>query len=119
MLAAPDWRAGDETMARMTFPWGGDVSQAFRLMFAPRGNVFSFLNFDFGKTPDPDVEREIVDDVGSYGRQLGRIGDALAVLIEHFEPKRELTRAEARAIDDLRRMQEEIVAVKRRAAERR
>jgi hypothetical protein len=27
----------------------------------------------------PDVEARVLDEVGSYGRQLGRIGEALAV----------------------------------------
>ena len=56
----------------------------------------------------------ILDEVGSYGRQLGRIGDALAVLLEHFDPKQPLTPDEEKAIRALRVMLDDIDGVKRR-----
>ena len=31
------------------------------------------------------MERTILDEVGSYGRQLGRIGDALEVILKHVD----------------------------------
>ena len=45
------------------------------------GNV----TFNIGQTSQPELERRILDEVGSYGRQLGRIGDALEVLVKHFD----------------------------------
>ena len=36
---------------------------------------------DNAKTPDPGLETTIVEEVGSYGRQIGRIADALDVLV--------------------------------------
>lgn len=44
---------------------------------------FGLFNIAIGETPRPDVEEAVLKDVGSYGRQLGRIGDALEVLIKH------------------------------------
>lgn len=49
------------------------------------GNQFGVINISLGHTPKPDLERKLLDEVGSYGRQLGRIGDALEVLVKHFD----------------------------------
>lgn len=46
---------------------------------------YGLVNISLGQTARPDIERTILDEVGSYGRQLGRIGDALEVLIGHFD----------------------------------
>ena len=35
--------------------------------------------------PTSDLERKILDKVGSYGRQIGRIGDALEVILKHVK----------------------------------
>jgi len=53
--------------------------------FYQQGAQFGFINIDLGETPHPEVEQAILDDVGSYGRQLGRIGDALEVLLDHIK----------------------------------
>lgn len=47
------------------------------------GAQFGLINIDMGATAHPETEQRILDEVGSYGRQLGRIGDALEVLIDH------------------------------------
>lgn len=39
------------------------------------------INISIGDTKHPELEREILDEVGSYGRQLGHIGDVLEVLM--------------------------------------
>jgi hypothetical protein len=48
--------------------------------FHQQGTQFGFVNIDLGQTPQPEVEQAVLEKVGSYGRQLGRIGDALTVL---------------------------------------
>ncbi len=53
--------------------------------FNSQGAQFGLINIDLGQTPHPEVEQEVLDQVGSYGRQLGRMGDALAVLIDLTE----------------------------------
>ena len=58
-------------------------------LFAPellfRGDQVGLINIAIGDTRHPDVERQILDEVGSYGKQLGHIGDALEVLIDRFD----------------------------------
>jgi hypothetical protein len=75
------------------------MSKSFRLSLAPQklwqainpwtfyqqGAQFGFINIDLGQTPHPEIEQAILDEVGSYGRQLGRIGDALEVLLHHLK----------------------------------
>jgi hypothetical protein len=39
----------------------------------------------FGNTQNPELEQKIRDDVGSYRRQLGHIGDALEVIVRHLD----------------------------------
>jgi hypothetical protein len=55
----------------------------------------------------------VFDEVGSYGRQLGRIGDALEVLIKHADQK-ELDPKERDALAKLRFQLEAIEAIKKR-----
>jgi hypothetical protein len=62
---------------------------------------FGFINIDLGQTPQPEVEQAILDKVGSYGRQIGRIGDALEVLLKHVKLDR-LSQTEKDALDVLR-----------------
>ncbi len=53
--------------------------------FYNQGAQVGLINVSFGNTNHPEVERTLLDEVGSYGRQLGRIGDALEVLVRHFD----------------------------------
>lgn len=50
-----------------------------------QGGQWGLINISLGQTNHPDVERKVLNEVASYGRQLGRIGDALEVLIDHFD----------------------------------
>jgi hypothetical protein len=75
------------------------MSKSFQLSLAPQklwqainpwtfyqqGAQFGFVNIDLGQTAHPEVEQTILDEVGSYGRQLGRIGDVLEILLNHVE----------------------------------
>ena len=54
-------------------PWKFDLQNA----------QIGLFNISVGDTPAPEVEEAVLNDVGSYGRQLGRISDALEVLIKH------------------------------------
>jgi hypothetical protein len=81
--------------------------------FYNQGAQFGFINIDLGQTPHPEVEQRVLEEVGSYGRQLGRIGDALEVLIDHAQLK-DLSRAEADALSILRGQLAEIRKVKAR-----
>ncbi len=82
--------------------------------FYQQGAQFGLVNIDLGLTPQPQTEQAVLDQVGSYGRQLGRIGDALEVLIKHV-PLEGLTPAEKDALDALRGQLAEVRQVKRQA----
>ena len=61
-----------------------------------------------GESSAPEVEERILSDVASYGRQLGRIEEALSVLLDHFSPVRDLLPAERMALSELRELLKDI-----------
>jgi hypothetical protein len=69
--------------------------------FSQQGGQFGLINIDLGGAADSDLERKILKTVGSYGRQLGRIGDALEVLLKHVKLEN-LTSDERDALDILK-----------------
>ena len=84
--------------------------------FYQQGAQLGFVNINLGQTTQPDLEQAILDRVGSYGRQLGHIGDALEVLLKHL-PMEGLDQADADAIAVLRGDLAEIRHIKRTAAD--
>jgi hypothetical protein len=103
-------------LAIFRLPLSGDVPVSvapWTNLFGSVGNRFSFLNVEVGHSSAPDVERQVLDNVGSYGKQLGRMGDALRVLLDHFKPERPLTPEERKAIRALFAMLDEIDDIKR------
>lgn len=72
------------------------------MTFYQQGAQFGLINIDLGQTPQPDLERAVLNKVGSYGRQLGRIGDALEVLIKYALRGEDLSQAERDALNVLR-----------------
>jgi hypothetical protein len=85
------------------------------LTFYQPGAQFGFFNINLGQTPRPDVEQEILERVGSYGRQLGRIGDVLDVRMDHLKQD-ELTESERDTLTILRGQLAEVRKVKKGAA---
>ena len=81
--------------------------------FYQDGAQFGFINIDLGQTPHPEVEQAILNDVGSYGRQLGHIGDALEVLLNHVKLDG-LSQAEKDALSILRGQLASVRQVKER-----
>ena len=70
-------------MPMFKLPLSGNVVQSinpFTAFLSPIGSQFGLVNIDLGQSSEPDVESEVLSDVASYGKQLGRIGDALIVL---------------------------------------
>jgi hypothetical protein len=76
------------------------------------GAQFGLFNIDLGQSRDPGVERQVLDEVGSYGRQLGRIGDALEVVLKHVELGK-LSRDETETLALLKAQLIEIDRIKR------
>jgi hypothetical protein len=106
-------------MATFKMPLSGDVVQSispFTAFFSPIGSQLGVININLGQSSDPGVEQEVLSDVGTYGRQIGRIGDALTVLLAHFHPKAPLTHEEAAAIDALKEMLNKVADVKQKHA---
>ena len=81
--------------------------------FSLDNSTLGLVNIDLGQTPNPQAERGILNDVGSYGRQIGRIGDVLEVLLNHLKLK-DLDSAENDAIDILRGQLAQVRQVKAR-----
>jgi hypothetical protein len=68
-----------------TWPLGGDVTQWIRTTWIKAlSDQTGFININNVRAGDPEVERRIIEDVASYGRQLGRIMEALDVVIGHL-----------------------------------
>jgi len=75
-------------MPNLMLPLSGDVTQSINpwtWFVKSVGGQFGLININMGKSADPVLEQQILDDVGTYGRQLGQIGDALAVLLKHVK----------------------------------
>ncbi len=87
-------------MASVRLPLSGDVSQVINPMsWTTNASQIGFFNVDLGSSGDPEIERQVIADVGSYGRQLGRIGDVLGILLQHID-KSSLSAHEAATIGD-------------------
>lgn len=102
-------------MPAFRLPLSGNVTQSINpwtWFFNPVGSQVGLVNIELGQSSNPAIEEEVLSDVASYGRQLGRIEDALLVLLAHFRPDRPLTAKEDAAIAALRAMADEIAAVK-------
>jgi hypothetical protein len=95
-----EWGSNGENVALLPSDQPGDtMSTPFQISLAPdqlwqainpmtfnqQGAQFGFINIDLGGTAESDLERKLLDRVGSYGKQLGRIGDALEVILKHVK----------------------------------
>lgn len=102
-------------MPTFKLPLSGDVTQSINpwtMFFNPTASQFGLININLGQSSAPEVEEEVLSDVGTYGKQLGRIGDVLTVLLRHFHPVEPLTAEETKAIDALNDMLRQIAAIK-------
>jgi len=102
-------------MPAFRLPLSGNVTQSINpwtWFFNPVGSQVGLVNIELGQSSNPAIEEEVLSDVASYGKQLGRIEDALIVLLAHFRPDRPLTADEDAAIAALKAMVDEIAAVK-------
>ena len=100
-------------MPTFKLPLSGDVTQSINPFTAfMTGGQFGLININLGQSSEPKVEAEVLSDVATYGKQLGRIGDALIVLLAHFHPRQPLTADESNAIDALKEMLDAVAKVK-------
>ena len=89
-------------MSDLNLPLSGAVTQTF-----PWANYFTI---NVGQSSNPEIEKAALS-VASYGKQLGRIGDALIVLLRHVDLGK-LSPEEETAICDLKSMLNEIASKK-------
>ena len=104
-------------MSIFRMPLSGSVTQSilpWTWLFNPVAHQIGLVNIDLGESAAPAVEEEVLNEVASYGRQLGRIEEALVVLLDTYQPSRELSEKEGKSIAALRSMVKEIAAVKKR-----
>jgi hypothetical protein len=100
-------------MPTFKLPLSGGVTQSINPFTAfMTGGQFGLVNINLGQSSEPDVEAEVLSDVATYGKQIGRIEDALIVLLTHFHPRKALTKDETDAIAALKEMLDKVAAVK-------
>ncbi len=95
----------------------GEVTQSINpwtAIFNPTGCQYGLVDVTLGQSSAPDVEAEVLSDVAGYGKQLGRIGDAVLVLLKHLPKDAELSREDEAAIRALREMRADIEKVEKR-----
>jgi hypothetical protein len=87
-------------------PLSGDVVQTINPFTAfMSGGQFGLLNINLGQSSEPKVEEEVLSDIASYGKQLGRIADVLIVLMARNPPRND---KERKIFGDLTTMLEQI-----------
>lgn len=102
-------------MPLFKLPLSGDVTQAINpWTFSPFGGQYGLVNITMGQSSEPKVEAEVLTDVAGYGKQLGRICDALRVLIKHLPQEGEYSHQDREAIHALHEMLDDIEKVKKR-----
>ena len=87
-----------------TWPLGGDVTQWIRTSWIKSlSDQTGFININNVRAGDTELERRIIEDVASYGRQLGRMMEALDVVIGHLRlgEGKDLTADERHALQGL------------------
>lgn len=107
-------------MPTLQMPLSGKVSQAinpWNWFFSAMDSQLGLININLGKSSDPLLEQTILQEVGTYGRQLGRVGEALEVLLNHVKLD-DLHLDERKKITAFLYQQDEIATVKKRARER-
>jgi hypothetical protein len=96
-----------------------DTQEAVQLPFGnftidPVTNWQRFFNPQFVinyNTGDVGIENKVLQQSGSYGKQLGKVFDVLDVLIAHI-PTEDLTPQERSALDDFRKLQDRVERAK-------
>jgi hypothetical protein len=99
-----------------TGPFSGGVAQnilPWNWFANLTGNRFSWFTVNLGRSSAPEVEADILENVGSYGRQLGRISEVLEVLVARL-PREALTENERAAVEDFSAQMREIKRIKER-----
>ena len=106
---------GPSALLPWTWPLGGDVTQWIRTTWIKAlSDQTGFININNVRAGDPELERRIIEDVASYGRQLGRMMEALDVVIGHLRlgERTDLTADERHALQDFSDLVRQVQALK-------
>lgn len=108
------WDAWARTL-EIREPLSGAVTQAIRAALVEHLGQVGLVNLSIGRTGDPELERRIVGEVASYGRQLGWVLEALEALVraQRGEAAHD---GDERALDRVAKVGAEVEEVKRRTA---
>ena len=99
-------------MALFKLPLSGDVVQWINpVTWFMSGNQIS-ANVYLGESSSTETETEILDQVGTYGRQLGQIADAMIVLLRYLPDRESLTPEESKVIKKFEKMASDIADIK-------
>ncbi|MDP4076571.1 hypothetical protein [Acidovorax sp. A1169] len=94
-------------------PLSGPVNQAFQYWTKMTMGQVGLININMGKSSDPALEQKIIEDVGSYGRQIGQLSDALLAVLQHM--KTDTWDAESKeAVEAFRLQVKEVAKLKER-----
>jgi hypothetical protein len=95
------------------FPFSGDVTQAINpwTWWLRMMSQIGFININMTESSDPGMERQIVENVAGYGKQLGRVVEVLNALLAHTATV-EWSAIQRKALGDFLAMAKEIDAVK-------
>jgi hypothetical protein len=97
-------------MTIFKLPLSGDVSQWINPITSWwSGNQ---ITINLGESGSPEAESEILRRVGSYGRQLGKITDAMTVLLKHLPDPENLPPDQRKAIKAFEKMADDIADIK-------
>ena len=96
-------------------PLSGDVVQSiYPSFFSPTGGQYGLVNITVGQSSAPDVEKDVLSDVGSYGKQIGQVADALLTVIEHLQASHGGALGEDKAIAAFKELMHSVATVKDR-----
>jgi len=90
----------------MCLPFSGDVTQPWSWLYQ-----FAPITINQMKTENPTLEKKIVNETASYGKQLGKLMEAVQILVRHLDSD-QLAGDERELLNSFSRMANEISAIK-------
>ncbi|HOD36693.1 MAG TPA: hypothetical protein PLR20_09000 [Syntrophales bacterium] len=95
------------------FPLSGDVTQAINpwTWWLRMMSQIGFININMTKSSDPRMERQIIENVAGYGKQLGRIIEALDAMVHHTDSTG-WSAEQKKALEEFTDVAREVAAVK-------
>jgi hypothetical protein len=105
--------AKNSLFSMMKLPLSGDVTQAINpwSWWVNSMRQFGFININQMESSNPELEQEIIEEVAGYGKQLGRIIEALRVVLDHAQLS-DLSREDQQTLNHFQETAQAIAAIK-------